>query len=91
MGILLGAGWNNQPAPIYIIVMISGIIETMTVYVDDAYIPAKVKNRGRSVSARWCHMTADSTEELHAMADRIGLRRSWVQNPGTWIGRQWFT
>lgn len=29
-------------------------------------------------------MTADTSEELHAMADRIGLRRSWVQNAGTW-------
>jgi Protein of unknown function (DUF4031) len=27
----------------------------------------------------WCHMTADTEEELHALAERIGLRRSWYQ------------
>ena len=29
-------------------------------------------------------MTADTRAELDAMADRIGLRRSWIQHPGTW-------
>jgi hypothetical protein len=29
------------------------------------------------------HMLADSLEELHAMADRIGLKRQWFQNHGT--------
>lgn len=28
-----------------------------------------------------CHMFAHTLEELHAMADRIGLRRSWFQVP----------
>lgn len=27
-----------------------------------------------------CHMYADTVEELHAMADRIGLKRIWFQN-----------
>jgi len=26
-----------------------------------------------------CHMTADTLEELHAMADAIGMKRSWFQ------------
>lgn len=47
----------------------------MAVYVDDmkaAY--------GRMVM---CHMTADTREELDAMADRVGVNRRWIQHPGT--------
>ncbi len=49
----------------------------MTVYVDDTYIPATV---GR-YSSRWCHLFTDQDDpaELHELAGRIGLRRSWFQ------------
>lgn len=54
----------------------------MTVYVDDAFIPADVPNGDRVHSSKWCHLTADSTEELLEFADRLRLRRSWLQSAG---------
>lgn len=45
----------------------------MTVYVDDMRAPF-----GRMIM---CHMEADTLEELHAMADRIGVARRWFQGP----------
>jgi hypothetical protein len=38
--------------------------------------------RGR----RWCHLTADDSEELHRFADELGLRRRWFQSKP---GRPW--
>ncbi|KVP56193.1 hypothetical protein WJ91_17825 [Burkholderia ubonensis] len=43
----------------------------MTVYVDDEQLAW----RGRV----WCHMVADTPDELHAFAARLGLKRSWFQ------------
>jgi hypothetical protein len=44
----------------------------MSVYVDNPIWPY----RGMLM----CHMVADSPEELHAMADRIGMQRKWFQS-----------
>ena len=36
---------------------------------------------------RWrenCHLTADSLEELHAFASRLGLKRAWFQAHARW-------
>ncbi len=49
----------------------------MTVYVDNARIPARV---GRHATT-WSHLFADTQDELHAFAARLGLRRSWFQDP----------
>lgn len=45
------------------------------VYVDDMRAPF-----GRMIM---CHMVADTSEELNAMADTIGVARKWIQKPGT--------
>ncbi|MBD3004807.1 DUF4031 domain-containing protein [Streptomyces sp. 5-10] len=29
---------------------------------------------------RWCHLTSDTREELHAFAGQLGLKRSWFQD-----------
>jgi len=47
----------------------------VTVYVDNARIPARV---GR-ISGRWSHLTADTREELFEFADRLGQKRAWFQ------------
>lgn len=44
----------------------------MTVYVDSEAI----RWRGR----QWCHLVADSLDELHRFAALLGLRRSWFQS-----------
>jgi hypothetical protein len=48
----------------------------VTVYVDDWRQWARVG----PIETRWSHLTADDTEELHAFAERLGLRRAWFQD-----------
>lgn len=45
----------------------------MTVYVDDM--------RAKYGQMIMCHMIADTDEELHAMAEKIGVARKWHQAP----------
>ena len=49
----------------------------MSIYVDP------MRRVQTSPKWRWpsaCHMTADTVDELHRMAEDIGMRRSWFQN-----------
>ncbi len=62
----------------------------MTVYVDElqGYAKGAIAKPARRYGRQWCHLTADSEEELHAFAERLGLRREWYQrgmhNRGPW-------
>ncbi|KAB0568422.1 MULTISPECIES: DUF4031 domain-containing protein [Pseudomonas] len=44
----------------------------MAVYVDSE----ELRWRGRV----WCHLVADSLDELHSFAARLGLKRKWFQS-----------
>lgn len=44
---------------------------SMAIYVDDE----RISWRGK----QWCHLVADSLNELHDFAQKLGLRRSWFQ------------
>ncbi len=48
----------------------------MTVYVDNA----KVKWRGK----QWCHLVADTIEELHEFAFQLGLQKHWFQHAASY-------
>lgn len=56
----------------------------MAVYIDDAHLKANVSYRGYKIRDTWCHLTADSREELDNFAKQIGLNPRWIQYPGTW-------
>lgn len=48
------------------------VLFIMTVYVDECRLEWKGKN--------WCHLVADSIQELHCFADKLGLKREWFQD-----------
>lgn len=47
----------------------------MSVYVDDMYLTPM----GQYGRMKMSHMMADSLDELHEMADKIGIKRKWFQ------------
>lgn len=49
----------------------------MSVYVDALQRLGYVGRLG----PLWCHLIADTEDELHAFAQRIGMKRSWFQGP----------
>ena len=60
----------------------------MTVYVDSLFEStayhgdqaAQAAFVGRRTGNRWCHMITDGNEEeLHQMAEKLGLKRKWFQ------------
>lgn len=53
----------------------------MSVWVDDAMIPARLGQW----PAKWSHLQADTKDELHSFARLLGLRSEWFQDhPRLW-------
>lgn len=56
----------------------------MSVYVDELFkwpIPKEPQARRVALAngGMWCHLTADTVDELHAFAKKIGMKRAWFQ------------
>jgi hypothetical protein len=56
----------------------------MTVYVDPLVDWGTLATARGPRHTVWCHLTADTQDELHAFAAALGLRRSWFQHAGDW-------
>jgi hypothetical protein len=52
----------------------------MTVYVDELRDYSEIARAKGLPATHWAHLTADTREELHAFAARLGLRRAWFQD-----------
>jgi len=52
----------------------------MTVYVDEITDHTRAAKANRLRHTHWSHLTADTPEELHEFANRLGLKRSWYQD-----------
>lgn len=56
----------------------------MSCYVDPLFAMegrnAPVKRVGERHGHRWCHLWADSLEELHQLAGKIGMKPEWFQD-----------
>ncbi|MBT2429419.1 DUF4031 domain-containing protein [Streptomyces sp. ISL-112] len=51
----------------------------MAVYVDEVRDWTLIARARGLRHTHWCHLTADTEEELHAFAARLGLKRAWFQ------------
>lgn len=58
----------------------------MACYVDKLFCLASKEKQafkvGKKHNHMWCHMWADTEDELHAMAKKIGMKKEWFQNHG---------
>lgn len=56
----------------------------MAVYVDELFcLPSRNPQAfavGRRHGHQWCHLWADTGDELHAMARKIGMKPAWFQH-----------
>lgn len=55
--------------------------EAVIIYVDDFFIRASAPYRGTHITDDWCHMQADTREEVDALARTRGRSLSWIQRP----------
>lgn len=55
------------------------------VYVDCLFTATPRNPGARRYGTRWCHLIADTREELHIFATTLGLKLEWFQDsPHAW-------
>ena len=43
------------------------------------YVDSAIHKKSPNGRKRYCHMTADSLEELHSFAEKIGVKKCWFE------------
>lgn len=64
----------HRPSKKFTLLFLDSLL--MTIYVDNV----KVKWAG----SEWCHLVADTLDELHSFALQLGLRRQWFQSSASY-------
>jgi len=55
-------------------------VDPLQTYSLSQYRDRQAARVGVRTGHRWCHLVADTSNELHAFAERLGLKRAWYRN-----------
>jgi hypothetical protein len=62
---------------------VSAYVDQLRQHPPEAHSSASARRVGALHGYRWCHLIADSLDELLAFGKRVGMRATWLQGDET--------